>query len=73
MHRPETVASLGVSRSGKTSLLYLLIERLLGDQKAENILFIKADDDRVEKKGLVDDAMESHQSKRTSVKNNDFD
>ncbi|MFH1592106.1 MAG: ATP-binding protein [Candidatus Woesearchaeota archaeon] len=51
--RKEIVGVLGVRRSGKTSLLYLLIEHLLKTVNPKNIFFIKCDDDRVEKKEII--------------------
>ena len=52
--RKEIVAFIGVRRSGKTSLMHLLIENLTASGVSnKNILFVKCDDERVEKKNLI--------------------
>ncbi len=56
--RREIVGILGVRRSGKTSLLNLVIEHLLAAVNPENILFIKCDDDRAEKGNLISRAVD---------------
>ncbi len=60
--RKEIVAVLGVRRSGKTTLLEEVIGYLLHQQKvsAENILFIKADDERVEKKDFINRVLQEY-------------
>jgi len=54
------VGILGVRRGGKTSLMYLIINDLLKQVNKENILFIKGDDDRVEKKDLISKSIEKY-------------
>ncbi|MBI3036431.1 ATP-binding protein [Candidatus Woesearchaeota archaeon] len=54
----EIIGILGVRRCGKTSLMSLVIEHLLKTVDAKNIFFIKCDDDRVKKEGLISEAME---------------
>ncbi len=56
--RKEIIGIVGVRRGGKTSLLKLVISHLAGRIGGRNILFIKCDDERVEKKNLVSDALE---------------
>ncbi|KYK32853.1 MAG: hypothetical protein AYK22_01655 [Thermoplasmatales archaeon SG8-52-3] len=53
--RKEIISILGVRRSGKTTLLFETIDYLINEKKvnSDNIFFIKADDDRVEKKDLI--------------------
>ncbi len=58
--RKEIVGIIGVRRSGKTSLLYLVIESLLNYINPRNILFIKCDDDRVEKKDIISRSIEAY-------------
>ncbi len=60
--RKEIIAVLGVRRSGKTTLFGEVIDYLLHQQKvaAENILFIKADDERVEKKDLINSVLREY-------------
>ena len=61
IERREILAFLGVRRSGKTTIMKILIERLLeSGTRPENILFVKCDDDRVEKSGLVSEAMATY-------------
>jgi len=58
--RKEILALTGVRRGGKTTVMYMLIGDLLGSVPPQNILFAKCDDDRVERAGLVDDALLAH-------------
>jgi len=58
--RKEVVAVLGARRAGKTELLNLLIGELLRTAPKENIFFIKADDERAKKEGLLDDALATY-------------
>jgi len=53
--RKEIISILGVRRSGKTTLLFETIDYLINEKKvnSDNIFFIKADDDRVDKKDLI--------------------
>ncbi len=60
LERKEIIGILGVRRGGKTSLLYLIIKHLLNSADKRNILFIKCDDDRVEKKGLIEKSIEMY-------------
>jgi len=61
--RKEIIAVLGVRRSGKTTILEEVIGYLLHQQKvsADNILFIKADDERVEKKDFINSVLQEYQ------------
>lgn len=56
--RKEIIGILGVRRCGKTSLMKILISRLLAQVKREHIVFIKCDDDRVEKENLIEAALD---------------
>lgn len=58
--RKEIIGILGVRRSGKTSLMKLIIKHLLHSTEPKNILFIKADDDRIEKKNLISSVIEQY-------------
>jgi len=58
--RREIIGIIGARRSGKTSLMFLIIEHLLKKTNPKNILFIKCDDDRVEKEGLVSKSVERY-------------
>jgi predicted AAA+ superfamily ATPase len=55
--RKEIVAVLGARRAGKTELLRLLIAGLLRKVPKENVFFMKADDERVGKEGLLAEAL----------------
>lgn len=58
----EIIGIIGARRSGKTTLLYEIIDYLIFYEKikAENILFIKADDDRVDTNNLIDNAINEY-------------
>ena len=58
--RKEIIAVLGVRRSGKTTIFYEIIEHLIKNTDPKNILFIKADDDRVSQEGLINQAIETY-------------
>lgn len=61
MSRKEIIALIGVRRSGKTTLFYEIIEYLI--KKGVNpkgIFFVKADDDRIKTKGLIDAAIDEY-------------
>ena len=60
--RKEIVSILGVRRSGKTTLLFEIIDYLINEKKINrnNILFIKADDDRVNEKELINTALDEY-------------
>jgi len=61
VRRREVIGLLGVRRSGKTTLMYLIINFLLkSGVRKENILFIKADDNRVSKEGLIQESIDSY-------------
>lgn len=53
--RKEIISIIGVRRAGKTTLLYQIIWHLIAHEniKPEHILFIKADDDRVNAENLI--------------------
>lgn len=57
--RPDIVALSGVRRSGKTTLMYIIIDHLLEEVSPEQILFVKCDDERVEEP-IVEQAREKH-------------
>ncbi|MFH1072845.1 MAG: ATP-binding protein [Nanoarchaeota archaeon] len=60
LKRKEIIAIMGVRRSGKTSLCKLVIEHLLERIDPKNVFFIKADDERVEKQGLISHSLEAY-------------
>ncbi|MBI2564712.1 ATP-binding protein [Candidatus Woesearchaeota archaeon] len=62
IHRKEIVSIVGVRRAGKTTLLFEIISHLIKENKIspKNILFIKADDDRVTKNGIIDQALDEY-------------
>jgi uncharacterized protein len=60
LDRKEIITLSGARRSGKTTLMYIMIQHLLRTVPKENILFIKCDDDRVDEEGLIDQARETH-------------
>ncbi len=60
LDRKEIMPITGCRRSGKTTLMYMIIKELLEKTDKENILFIKCDDERVEEKNIIETAMEKH-------------
>jgi len=60
LERKEIIPITGCRRSGKTTLMYLTIDKLLDETDKENILFIKCDDERVEDQNLIESAREKH-------------
>ena len=62
--RKEIVSIVGVRRAGKTTLLFEIVEHLIKKEKInpKNIFFIKADDDRIKKEKLIDDAIEKYKT-----------
>jgi len=60
--RKEIISITGVRRAGKTTLLYEIIGYLINKNKIspENILFIKADDDRADKDNLINHAIDEY-------------
>lgn len=62
LKRKEIIAILGVRRAGKTTLLFETIDFLINEEKIprENILFIKADDERVEKEDLINRTIDEY-------------
>ena len=62
LQRKEVIAVLGARRAGKTTLLFETIDLLINKKKVpvENILFIKADDERVQKKELINKAISDY-------------
>jgi len=60
--RKEIISILGVRRSGKTTLLFGIIDFLINKKgiDSKNIFFIKADDDRIEKKELINKVMDEY-------------
>lgn len=57
--RKNIVALTGCRRSGKTTLMYIAIKKLLEENSPEQILFIKCDDERVEEP-IIENALEKH-------------
>jgi uncharacterized protein len=62
IERKEIIAILGARRSGKTTLLFEIIDYLINEKKVNrnNIFFIKADDDRVDKKELINTSLDEY-------------
>lgn len=60
MPRKEIITLSGARRSGKTTLMYIMVETLLKTIPKENILFIKCDDERAQGQGLIDEIRELH-------------
>ncbi|VVB85532.1 AAA domain protein [uncultured archaeon] len=60
LKRREILGFIGVRRSGKTTLMNILISRLSSTITPKNILFVKCDDDRIQKENLIDDAIKSY-------------
>ena len=60
MARREILPITGPRRSGKTTVMYLTIKKLLRTVPRENILFIKCDDERVGEDGLIERAREKY-------------
>lgn len=60
--RKEIVSVLGARRCGKTTLLFEIIDYLINEINinSNNIFFIKADDDRVDKKELINTALDEY-------------
>ena len=56
--RKEIIGIIGVRRSGKTSLMNIIIDSLLKKIERKNILFIKCDDERIDKSNIISDAIE---------------
>ncbi|MHA1550175.1 MAG: ATP-binding protein [Alphaproteobacteria bacterium] len=60
--RKEIISITGVRRAGKTTLMYETIDYLIKKKiNPKNILFIKADDDRVETEELIDESFKEYQ------------
>ncbi len=59
--RKEVISLTGTRRSGKTTMMYITIKKLLENQGVppENILFIKCDDERVEEP-VIEQAQEKY-------------
>ncbi len=62
INRREIISIVGVRRSGKTTLFFELIGYLINKKKVSpnRILFIKADDDRIDANNLIDLALEEY-------------
>lgn len=60
LERREILGFLGTRRSGKTTLMNILINRLSLRIPQRNMLFVKCDDDRVQKDNLIDEAIKSY-------------
>lgn len=60
--RKEIVSILGVRRAGKTTLLFEIVDCLINEEKInpKNILFIKADDDRIVLEGIIDKTLDEY-------------
>jgi uncharacterized protein len=61
LKKKEIIAIFGVRRSGKTTLMYQLIDYLLNKIDKSKILFIKSDDDRINKENLIDNSIKEYQ------------
>jgi predicted AAA+ superfamily ATPase len=60
LDRPEVIGLTGVRRSGKTTLMHMVIEDLLEDVDEENILFVKCDDERVDEENIIEEARSTY-------------
>lgn len=60
MKRREIIPITGCRRSGKTTMMYILIEGLLQQVPPETVLFIKCDDERVQDESIIESAREKH-------------
>jgi len=60
--RKEIISITGVRRSGKTTLMFEIIEHLIKKEQipSKNIFFIKADDDRIDTDRLIDNALDEY-------------
>ncbi|MBI4154804.1 ATP-binding protein [Candidatus Woesearchaeota archaeon] len=61
--RKEIISIVGVRRAGKTTLLFEIIDHLIRNEEVNNnnILFIKADDDRIDSIGLIDKSIDEYE------------
>lgn len=60
--KKEIIAIFGVRRSGKTTFLYQLIDHILQKNcKGSQVFFIKGDDDRIDKKDLINVSIKEYQ------------
>ena len=61
IQRKEILCFLGVRRCGKTTMMHIIINKLINDGvDSKNILFIKSDDDRVKKENLINNTIEKY-------------
>ncbi len=62
LQRKEIIAILGARRAGKTTLLLEIIDFLINERRmsTDSILFIKADDERVQKNDLINKAISEY-------------
>lgn len=58
--RRQVIPITGCRRSGKTTMMYIIIRTLLETVPRENILFIKCDDDRIQEGNVIEDARNKH-------------
>ncbi len=58
--RRAVIPITGCRRSGKTTIMYMLVERLLEKVPRENILFIKCDDERIREKNYIESTRNKH-------------
>lgn len=62
INRKEIIAIIGARRSGKTTLIFEIIDYLVNEKSINpnNIFFIKADDDRIEKQNLINRSIDEY-------------
>ncbi len=58
--KKQVIPITGCRRSGKTTIMYILIKYLLTKVPGENILFIKCDDERIQEENLIESARTKH-------------
>jgi predicted AAA+ superfamily ATPase len=60
INKKQVIPITGCRRSGKTTIMYILIKHLLTNVPGENILFIKCDDERILEENLIEGARIKH-------------
>ena len=58
--RRQVIPITGCRRSGKTTIMYILIKQLLKKVPKENILFIKCDDERIQEENIIESMRNKH-------------